>query len=101
MFLGQSQKRRLSKGRLPIDRMPTIHRRGDWHQWQTQKDNRSAWSANLEGTIAVNPWLLRWEGSVLRGSDFRWVGHIAQQVIEITEKHKPDTNAQIVPILFA
>ena len=49
----------------------------------------------------VKPWLLRCEDSVLRGSDFRRVGHIAQKVLEIAEKHKPDTYAQIVPILFS
>ena len=37
----------------------------------------------------------------LGGSDFRRIGHIAQQVIKITKEHKPDASAQIVPILFS
>ena len=39
--------------------------------------------------------------SNLRGSDFWRVGHIAQQMFEITEQHEADAGAQIVPVFLA
>ena len=38
---------------------------------------------------------------ILRGSDFWRVGHVPQQMFEITEQHEADADAQVVPILLA
>ena len=46
-------------------------------------------------------WLGKGVNRLLRRSDFRGVGDIAQQVVNTTKKHDADDGPQIVPVLFA
>ena len=42
-------------------------------------------------------------GRVIRsgGSDFRWIGHVSQQVIKVAKQHESNRSTQVAPVLFA